>query len=311
MSNILITGGCGAIGINLVKSLLQDNYNVVVLDNLSSGRREWLPSNTKLIIGDIRDQETLDRVFSRRKIEYVIHLAANFANQNSVENPILDAESNIIGSIRLLKAMVEYGVKNVVYTSSSCVYGSSLGRTDESQIGELDTPYAISKYNAEFYFKYFSHTYNINSKVLRLFNSYGPYELSGVYRNVIPKFIDSALKHQPIVITGTGEEMRDFTYVGDTVEAIKLAMKHNARNNYDIFNVGNGQPTKIIDLAKTIIKHSGSKSTLEYQDRRSWDHVTYRECNNEKIKDILNWQSVTSLSEGLIKYIAWYKSNNI
>lgn len=309
MKNVLITGGCGAIGINLVKSLLNDNYNIIVLDNLSSGRREWLPPTTKLVVGDIRDEETLDRIFDKNNLDSVIHLAANFANQNSVENPILDAQGNIIGSIRLLKAMIKYGVKDVIYTSSSCVYGSKLGKTDESYIGELDTPYAISKYTAEFYFKYFSHSYGINCKVLRLFNSFGPYELSGEYRNVIPKFIELALKHQPITITGTGEETRDFTYVGDTVTAIKQAMNHKAINNYDVFNVGKGHPIKIIDLAKIIITHCKSKSIIEFTGRRSWDNITHRECDNRKIKDVLKWEPKTSFNEGIKNYTEWYKMN--
>jgi len=308
MEYTLITGGCGSIGQNLIRKLSSSGRKILVLDNLTSGRREWLPIDVEFIVGDIRDHETLERVFGNYKINEVVHLAANFANQNSVENPSLDSEVNINGSILLLKFIVKHGIKNVVYTSSSCVYGNKSDKTNELYIGELDTPYAISKYTAEFYFKYFAETYNLSCKVLRLFNSYGPYELSGAYRNVIPNFISRALEGLPITITGSGNETRDFTFVEDTIEAIQKALEFND-TTYDVFNVGKGEPVKIIDLANKILKICESNSTITFEPRRSWDHVLHRECDNSKIKNTLNWQAKTSIDQGLKKYISWYLIN--
>lgn len=311
---ILVTGGCGAIGGNLVSELVRIGCkDIIVLDNLSSGHQENLPnSNTvRFIKGSITDDKILDEVF-KSKPEVVFHLAARFANQNSVEHPVEDLETNSIGTLKLLMRSKEIGtVKKFVYSSSSCVYGNKEGELTESDVYfKLDTPYAISKLTGEYYVKFFQGMYGLNTVILRYFNSYGPGERPGRYRNVIPNFIYKALNNQPLTITGSGEETRDFTYVLDTVNAtIEAAQRDEAVGG--IFNIGNGKDVSINELVSVIKELTGSNVKIEYIPRRGWDHISKRRSDISRAKLILGYSPRCSLKEGIIKTIEWFEQNNI
>jgi nucleoside-diphosphate-sugar epimerase len=286
-------------------------HKVIIIDNLTSGSTNNIAqsTNVKLYKNDIRDVEVLEKIFSSHNIEKVFHLAANFANQNSVDNPILDLDVNGIGTVNLLKQSQKYKVKKFVYTSSSCVYGSKDSEMSEDSIGEFDTPYAITKHLGESYCNYFFKNFGLKVVVLRLFNSFGPGELWGEYRNVIPNFFRLALNKKPLTITGTGEETRDFTFVDDIVNGIIVSADIPEAVG-EIINLGAGNSTTINSMAYKINELCDNVGNIQYLPRRSWDHVLHRKANSKKAKDILNWQATTKFDDGLLKYKNWIEERH-
>ncbi len=309
---MLVTGGCGAIGSILVHELVKLGSKVVVVDDLSSGFIENLPKSKSVVFfqGSILDDVILNKVFDE-KPEVVFHLAARFANQNSVENPVEDLKTNILGTLKLLQYAVGSAVKRFVYASSSCVYGNKEGELSESDVYfQLDTPYAISKLAGEYYVRFFQSFHGLNTVILRYFNSYGPIERPGRYRNVIPNFISKALNNESLVITGTGNETRDFTYVFDVVNAtIEAAVKEEAIGG--IFNIGNGKEVSIIELANIINKLTNSSAKVILTPRRAWDHVLRRKANISRAKTILGYSPKTCLEKGLAQTVEWFRQNKI
>lgn len=306
-NSILITGGFGAIGSNLTNYLSKDN-DVVVLDNSSSGRLEFLQesSRLKIVHGDIRDAEVLEELFEEHQFTVVFHLAANFANQNSVDRPLLDLETNGMGTLQLLKLSQKFSVKRFVFASSSGVYGSSDEPMIETNSGDLETPYYIHKKLGEEYCHYYWHQFALPVVIVRLFNSYGPGELWGAYRNVIPNFIKKALNGEPLVITGTGKETRDFTFVGDVVQGLaKMGYVENIEN--EIFNLGTGRQTSVQELAERINELTNNSAGIVYSPRRKWDGILHRKAVVEKAAKVLEWEGTTQLQDGLPIYVEWIK----
>jgi UDP-glucose 4-epimerase len=310
MKTVLVTGGAGAIGGHLVRAL-SDNYRVLVLDDLSSGFIENLHSvPIKFWRGSIVDDEILKEVFLERP-SIVFHLAANFANQNSVDYPQKDLSVNGMGTLKILQYAKETGVERFIYTSSSCVYGNIKEPISErTQNYSLDTPYAVTKLLGEQYVNFFHMHYALPTVILRLFNSHGPGEYPGKYRNVIPNFIYRALKGKPIVITGTGEETRDFTYVSDTVQALVLALNESDAVG-ETFNVGTGIETSIRELIESILRICGTHPSIEYQPRRDWDTVSRRRADISHIQRKLNYTPKVGLQRGLTLTHQWFVENNI
>ena len=230
---ILITGGAGAIGSNLTRALGELGAKLVlVLDDLSSASQWNVPAlaNVMFIEGSILDEVELKRVFFEGP-DLVFHLAALFANQNSIDHPETDLLVNGLGTVKLLQYSHLAGVKRFIYASSGCsIYGSSapMPLTEEFMSLHLSSPYQITKMVGELYCNFFEHHYDLPTVKARFFNSYGPGEVPGQYRNVIPNFIYLAMQGQPLPITGTGEETRDFTYVGDIVDGLLRAGYFNA-----------------------------------------------------------------------------------
>ena len=309
--NILITGGAGAIGNNLVRKLIEYNpKKIIVIDNLSSGNLNFLPKSNLLQFEycDITKFDQLSSIFKKFQPNIVFHLAAHFANQNSVDYPFSDLSTNVLGTLNTLQCFKDYGDwEKFILTSSSCVYSNNANMEELSSIYPYETPYAITKFTSELYAKYFSDHFSLDVSVLRLFNSYGPYELAGKYRNVIPNFIYNALNNIPINITGDGSEIRDFTYISDTINLI--CESSNLDNNYkwSLFNSGTGKGTEILYLAESIIKYTGSNSKIIYSSKRSWDNVKKRVSNICKAEQFLQYKPKIELEEGLLKTIDWYK----
>lgn len=307
---ILVTGGAGAVGSNLLRALVAYNCKIIVIDDLSSGYIDNIPKSKKIkfIKGSITEDDVLEKAFSE-KINVVFHLAAFFANQNSVDHPDKDLEVNGYGTLKLLQYASKANIDRFVYTSSSCVYGDVQTAASESKNNyHLDTPYAITKLLGEYYSKYFYENHNVPITILRLFNSYGPGERPGRYRNVIPNFMWRAMHNRPLIITGTGDETRDFNYVGNAVQALLLsATKPEAVG--ETFNVGSGKETKIKDLTKSIGKAIGRKVSIEYQSRRTWDTVLRRKANIDKTQKILGYKPDNSNFENKLNEVyAWMKT---
>lgn len=306
-SNVLITGGAGAIGGNLARAVLSMGARrVVILDNLSSGFIANVPDGAVFVKGSILDENVLDVAFYDT-IDIVFHLAAHFANQNSVEHPEEDLETNAVGTVKLLKRARQAKVKRFLYASSSCIYGAKAGPIPETPApGVLETPYAASKYAGEEYTRLFHELYQFPTTSVRYFNSFGPGEMPGPYRNVIPNFIAKALKGEPLVITGTGEETRDFCFVESTVSGTIAAATLPAAIG-GVYNIGSGIETTIRTLAETINRLTGNTQPIQYVPRRSWDQISRRCADISRARRDLNFVPVIDFEPQLARTIEWHK----
>ena len=320
VNTILVTGGTGAIGANLVRRLIDRCDKLIILDNLSSGFSNNLPKSDKikLVRGNICDDKTLDEAFTD-KINHVYHLAANFANQNSVDYPEKDLQTNGLGTIKLLRYCVENKVDKFLLASSSCVYKSATEPFIEHGQLELTTPYAITKLLSEYYVTFYNKFYGLPAVIVRYFNSYGPYTHPGKFRGVVPNFLWSAMHGEPLTITGTGDETRPFTFVQDIIDGTLLAMEKGCRTDLGsfcshptdpddnlVYNIGNERSVKISHLAETINKICGNKSEIKYLPRRDWDVIPNRAVCIDKAKKELGFQTRFTLEEGLKKTYEWY-----
>ena len=309
---VLVTGGAGAIGSNLVRALAEDGAEVIILDDLSSGVRWNVPSlpGVLFVEGDVLDEVKLKRVFFERP-QIVFHLAAFFANQNSVDHPERDLLVNGMGTLRLLEYSVFTGVERFVYASSGCsIYGSNapLPLREEFMSMHLSTPYQITKMLGELYCNFFYNHYGLKVVKPRFFNSYGPGEVPGQYRNVIPNFIYWALKGKPLPITGSGKETRDFTYVGDIVDGLLRAGVLESAVGQE-FNLASGVETKIVDLAHMINEATGNKAGVLYAQRRKWDTKDRLLASVDKARKLIGYEPKTQFSEGLQRTIEWFRQN--
>lgn len=310
---ILVTGGAGCIGSNLVKRLSDIGVNeVVVLDNLSSSYRWNIPRNSNVVFikGDILDDEMLKRVF-KRKPEYIFHLAAHFANQNSVDNPETDLMVNGMGVLKVLEYSQVIGIKRLVYASSGCgVYGlNSKMPFEENDISiNLHTPYQVTKLLGELYTNYFYNLYNLPIVNARFFNVFGPGEVPGKYRNVIPNFMYWSLMGKSLSITGDGSETRDWTYVSDIVNGL-LAMGVCEKAIGEAINLGSGKDTRVIDMANMINKLTGNKKGIKYTERRNWDVKTKLLSSIDKARNILGYNPEITFEKGIEFVFKWFFDN--
>jgi len=307
MSRLLITGGMGAIGKNVAAAAINKGIDVVVLDDFSSAGGGTLDKKVQVHKGSVEDHSLVEKLL-RDSVEYVIHLAALFANQNSVDNPRADLSTNGLGSLNIAQLSAQLKIKRVVYASSSCVYqNSSDAMSETSEVGGFDTPYALTKYLGEKYFELYGHLDELNYSIVRIFNSYGPFEFPGKYRNVIPNFLNLALNGKPLPILGTGNETRDFTYVTDIAEGILLStITPEAKG--EIFNLGNGKETSVLELANAINEITCNSAGVEFHERRNWDNVTKRLSNIDKARTILKYSPKVTFENGLANTYDWLKA---
>jgi len=306
MSRVLITGGAGAIGSNLTAALVARDQEVVVLDDLSSGHRTLLPQGVHLIEASITDDSALSEAFASG-VDYVFHLAALFANQNSVDHPEADLDANGRGTLKVLEHARRARVRKLLFSSSSCVYGNKAVMAEDDLDFQLDTPYAITKLLGEKYCRFWVKQHGVNIVILRLFNTYGPHEYPGPYRNVIPNFFARAMKGEPLIITGTGDETRDFTFVEDTVRGILGAMFTETVPG-DVFNIASGRETRIVDVARMINEIAGNAADIVFQPRRAWDSVSRRRGDIAKAQATFGYRPRVPLREGLERTYAWLRS---
>ena len=313
--NILITGGAGCIGSNLTKALAKAGAaKIIILDDLSAAEKWNIPTdpNVVFIQGSILDEEVLKRAFSER-LDFVFHLAAHFANQNSVDNPETDLMVNGLGVLKVLEYSHLTKVGKFVFASSGCsVYGSQapLPLKEDFISLHLDTPYQITKLLGELYCNFFYNYYGLPVTIARYFNVYGPGEIPGAYRNVIPNFIYWALHKQKLPITGTGEETRDFTFVDDIVDGtLRLGIIPQAIG--DAFNLASETETKVIDIANMVNELTGNPHGVEFIARRDWDKITRRRASIEKASKVLGYEPKIKIEDGIKKTFNWIMENRV
>ncbi len=316
-SRILVTGGAGFIGSNLVETLLSQNNQVVVLDNFMTGKRENIApfagnSAFTLIEGDIRDMAVCRKAVEG--IDYVLHEAALGAVPRSIKDPMTSTEVNISGFVNMLFASQEAKVKRFVYAASSSVYGDSRTLPKvEDNIGKPLSPYAITKYVNELYAENFSRLYGIETVGLRYFNVFGRrQDPFGAYAAVIPKFVISLMKHRSPVINGDGEYSRDFTYVDNAVQANQLALlADNPAAVNQVYNVAFGERTTLnqlfVYLREVLSEFDPQIAGVEpeYGPTRAGD-IPHSLADIGKAKTLLGYAPQFNVKQGLKQAAKWY-----
>lgn len=310
---ILITGGAGAIGSNLTRAIAGLAAKlVIVLDDLSAAYRWNIPSlpNVLFVQGSVADDVSLKRVFALGP-SIVFHLAAFFANQNSVDYPQKDLMTNGLGTLLMLQYSQMCRVERFIYASSGCsIYGSQapLPLKEEFISMHLTSPYQITKMLGELYGNFFHHHYDLPVVKTRFFNSYGPGEVPGQYRNVIPNFIYRALLGLPLPFTGQGGETRDFTYVLDIVDAL-LRAGYIERAIGTEMNIASGVETNIFKMAGNINELTGNKAGIVRAQPRKWDTKKRLLASIDRAREVLGYEPKMSFDEGLGVTIQWFKDN--
>jgi nucleoside-diphosphate-sugar epimerase len=307
---VVVTGGAGAIGSRLVRKLLElEPGSLTVVDDLSSGYAWLLPQHEGL---ELRQLDVCDLQAGRLAVErpWVFHLAAFFANQNSVDHPLEDLRRNGRGTLSTLLWASALGGRRLVYASAGCSiagHGVDAPIREEMPVSlELDTPYQITKALGEFYCNYFAD--RLSTVRCRFFNSYGPGEVPGPYRNVIPNFIWAALNDRPLTITGTGDETRDFIFVDDLAEGL-LSAATTPQAHSRAYNLGTGVQTRVGDLAELIRGACASNSRIQFAPRRSWDKSTHRQADISRASTELGFAPGVSLAEGIERTVEWFRAN--
>jgi UDP-glucose 4-epimerase len=308
MSKILITGGAGFIGSHLSDKLITVGHDVVIVDNLVSGRLSYVNPKSKFYLADIRD-DIIEKIFSIEKPDIVYHLAANWSVPYSVENPKYDLDVNLRGLLNLLEQAVRFNCKNFIFTSSG---GTIYGDVDEYPTTEKTepkpyAPYAITKVSSERYLNFYFQHYGLNYSVLRLGNAYGPRQMSAHESGVVTIFIKSVLNGDPVKIYTFPQQHggmdRDYIFIDDIVNAL---VKAENLQKPEIINIGTGLPTNTLTILETIEKITGQKIQHSFRPPRQGD--LERNCLNiDKAKEILNWTPKVSLYDGLNLTIEYFK----
>ncbi|KKQ66354.1 MAG: hypothetical protein US86_C0006G0034 [Candidatus Daviesbacteria bacterium GW2011_GWA2_38_24] len=298
----LVTGGAGFIGSHIVDALVAEGYDVHIVDNLSSGKKENVNPKATLHQVDIRDKEKLIPIF--KDVQYVFHEAALPRVQYSIENPIETNEVNVTGTLNVLEASRLNNVKRIIYAASSSAYGDSkILPVKETFPPNPLSPYGAQKYIGEVYVKVWAEVYKLETVSLRYFNVYGPrLNPEGAYPLAIGYFLKSKKEGRPLTVTGDGKQTRDFTNVSDVVKANLLAMKSDRVGNGEVINIGGGHRQSINSIAELI----GGK--IEYVAPRIEPHDT--EADITHAKELLEWEPRVSLKEGLEETKVWFEKQN-
>ena len=313
---ILVTGGAGFIGSNLVEALLnlQEVSFVRVLDNLATGSEKNISefySNPKFefIKGDIRDYETCLKTMNG--IDRVSHQAALGSVPRSIKDPITSNDVNIGGTLNIFTASKDSGIKKIVYAASSSTYGDSetLPKV-EDKIGKPLSPYAVTKYVNELYADVFKRLYDIDIIGLRYFNVFGPKQNpNGPYAAVIPLFVDAVLNNTNPFINGDGSQSRDFTYVANAVQAnIKALFCEDSTSWNQVYNIAYGERTTVLELFNALKEFAGSSSSPLFREKRIGD-IPHSLADISKAKSKLQYHPEFSVEQGLEKALNWYKEN--
>ena len=307
---IVVTGGAGFVGSNIVRRLLKEGARVVVLDDFCTGAMENLPAddpNIEIVRGTVTDYELVCDVVKDAAV--VFHEAARNIIV-STRNPREDYEVNIGGTLNVLLAARETGVPRTVYASSASVYGNPRYLPiNEDDATNMLSPYAVSKFAGENYCKAFYESYGLSVAAVRYSNVYGLAQRpDNPYCGVIAKFFESAMSNEAPRIHGDGEQTRDFTYIDDVVEATLLA-GISSKAEGQVYNVGTGRETTINQLARMIIRITEAQVEPTYIDRRDIDNIRRRVVNIEKIRRELRWVPSVIIEEGLRRTYQWLKEN--
>lgn len=303
MNAVLVTGGAGFIGSHVVDLLIESGKKVIIADNLSSGKKEFVNPQAVFYQIDVSSQE-LEQLIAKEKPDGVIHLAAQVDVAASVRDPAYDANVNILGSLRLMDACKNHGVKRVVYASSCAVYGEvqQLPIQESFAIKPISF-YGASKYVPEMYLKLYHQLYGLEYSILRYANVYGPRQTPKGEGGVVAAFLSKMANQQAVTIFGDGEQTRDFIYVKDVARANVLALEKKGSR---ILNISSNSSISINQLYRMLREIAGCPIAPEYRPRRDGD-IIHSRLDNELAKNTLGWNPSYSLEQGLTETFRYYK----
>jgi UDP-glucose 4-epimerase len=309
MRRVLVTGGAGFIGSHLTDRLLADGFAVTVLDNLSTGLRDNVPTEAILIEGDVGDREAVADVFASERFDAVFHIAGQASIRLSFADPEIDLRTNVIGTVNVLRASIESGVPRLVNASSMTAYGEpDVVPTSEDVACIPVSYYGVTKYAAERYAHITAARPDVDLAVtsLRMFNVYGPRQsISNPYQGVLAIFIGNVLRGEPVTIHGDGLQTRDFVYIDDVVDAWMRVLDDPAANGH-VLNVGSGRETSVNELADAVLAAFG-------ESRESWEigHEDVQLGDQRRAAaDVsaiagIGWHPATTFADGVKRTVRW------
>ena len=293
---ILITGGAGFIGSHIADILIQNNYKVIIADNLSTGKKDNINNKAIFYNIDIKNYNDLENIFNNNKIEYIIHLAAQVSVPNSIRNPINDANENIIATLNIIELSKKYNIKKIIASSSASVYGIP----KKLPIDELHTTIPISYYGlSKLTMEKYLILSNLNYIICRFSNVYGPRQTPHGEAGVVSIFMDNAINNKDLNIFGDGKQTRDFIYVEDIAKIFLFFIEKNISN--EILNISTNNSININELANTIISISKSNIKINYLEKRDGD-IDDSILDNKKLLNLINI-NFTTIDEGLKKLL--------
>ncbi|MBN2543777.1 NAD-dependent epimerase/dehydratase family protein [bacterium] len=307
MSKILVTGGAGFIASWVAEEYISKGHEVVIIDDLSTGSNENIPRSCKFIELDIRDPE-IDEIFKSEKFDCVNHHAAQISVRVSVEQPILDAKINLLGTLNLLESCVKYNVNKFIFASTGgAIYGNqSKFPADESHPLNPLCPYAVHKLTVEKYLYYYKEIYGLKYICLRYANAYGPRQNPFGEAGVVAIFSERMLDGKDVVINGDGTQTRDFVYVTDIARSNLLALDYDES---DCFNIGTGIETDINEIFGILKIHTGYEMHATHGPAKEGEQQ--RSClDYTKITKLLGWKPETGLSDGLKNTVEYFKDKH-
>jgi len=306
MKSYLVTGGCGFIGVNLVSRLAGRGARVRILDNLSLGKREDVaPLGIDLRVGDIRDMAALKDAC--QGIDVVVHLAAHTRVVESISHPELNFEINAIGTMNVLRACRDAGVKKVIFASTGgAILGEQVPPVHEGMVPRPVSPYGASKLVGEAYCSAFCGSFGLNTVALRFSNVYGPFSYHK--GSVVAQFFRNLMREEPLVIYGDGQQTRDFLYVDDLVDAVLLADKSETPG--EVFQIASGRETSLTDLLAAMKKVLPTvKFDIRYEAARAGE-ILRNYASIEKARRLLSYNPSKKLDDGLRDTWSWFVSQN-
>lgn len=304
-NKILVTGGAGFIGSNIVDAYINAGHSVAVMDNLSSGKKANVNSRARFYRVDITNAPGVRKVFAKERFDIVSHHAAQIDVRKSVADPGFDAKINILGALNVLEAARSAGVKKVIFSSSGGTIYGECGRKapDEKFPGRPISPYGITKFALEFYLKYYAAIYGMKYTCLRYANVYGPRQDPHGEAGVVAIFSERMLKNDDLFIFGDGKQERDYVFVGDVVRANVLALD---KGDNEIINVGTKVLTSVNGLFREMAKASGYSRKPVYKPARPGE-LMKSYLGVSKARTVLGWKPVVPLSEGLKRTIDYFR----
>lgn len=305
--NALVTGGAGFIGSNLVELLLSEGHDVVVLDNISSGYEENLSPEAHFIRGDVAAPDVATRAAAG--CDVILHLAASVGNTRSIDDPVSDSETNVIGTLRVLEAARDNGIARVVFSSSAGIFGElKTLPIAEDHPQDPDSPYGASKLAAEKMCLVYNKLYGMKNVCLRYFNVYGPRQRYDAYGNVIPIFAERMLRGQEVIIFGDGEQTRDFVNVRDVARANYLAAISSEASGS--FNLGSATRISISALARMMAESVDADVRVVYAEPRPGD-VRDSLAAIDAASDALGFEPSIDITSGIAAYIEWLRNDPV
>jgi UDP-glucose 4-epimerase len=312
MPKVLVTGGAGFIGSHVADMFLAREWEVTIVDDLSTGKRENVPAEAKLHETSVTSPD-LARLVTETSFDVIVHLAAQIDVRKSVADPIADASINVLGTLNLMEALRAAGATSrVVFTSTGgALYGDfNTPPNYETSPKDPESPYAIAKLSAEYYLAYYGRVHNIDSAALRFGNVYGPRQDPHGEAGVVAIFCGRILSDQPLTIFGDGRQTRDYVYVGDVARAVYLAatepLPPKGRLDARAFNIGTGQGTSVVEIARLLQQVAGTKVPIEFAPHRPGEQQESF-INSDKARELLGWTPQVTLPEGLAKTFAWFE----